>query len=349
MRLSTKGDTSVAREVLRYAATFNGLTVCIAPSGIGPIARGDLDMFLQDVELLSKLGMGLFTADYCGGTFWEGLEWPKNLRRLFVTDDKDLVAVAKNHGAGKLCLVSGTDRIVIRGHQLDSVSLARAKSVLADGDGLTRQSRHVLELAVSACEAGIPRDHVVNAHRDGALLDEFFTNLGVGTMVFAGTPHKEVRTMTTDDRHSVCALLRNAIPRETGMFVREHLEQLRVYAVDSDVHGVSRVTSRGDTIFVLVLAHSARSNVAEVLEGLLRAALDEARKQRAGTLALSAGPRCGGGDLVRQKSSPAGSRDRYCGLSSPEPFRVAAAQRSTQDQGFTPARPYLLETKTEGK
>lgn len=268
--------TPLSREVLRYATRFIGATVFVVPSGIGPITRDDLEMHLDDIKLLLSLGMHVFAVDYAGGEFWSGLEWPDDLQHLFVTDDDDLVTKAWQYGVKKLCLVAGSDHVTIRGVPLDDVPVAKVEDLLTDAS-LMPGTRHVFELARKACRGGVSRVHVINVHQNGALLDELFTNRGAGTMIYTGKPHKEVRRMDDQDRFSVRTLLYETVPRQTAEFVRAHKAELRVFSVDGDVHGIARVVQRESELLVLTLAHAPRSNIAEVLEQLLRAVIDEAR------------------------------------------------------------------------
>jgi hypothetical protein len=278
--------TSVTREMLRYAARFRGMTVLLTSSGIGPFNRDDLGMLLQDVTLLRQVGMDFCVAEYRGVDFWSGLAWPDDVPSISVRDDDELIAEALKRGAQKICLVAGTDRIVIGDKHLDSVPLADAERFLGESMKLAGQVRHALELAVSACTKGIPRVHIVNAHRDGALLDELFTNLGVGTMIFTGTPHKEIRRMTDADRFSVCTLVRSVVPKRTPEFVGEHADEWRIFAVDGDVHGVARFRRQEKCLVVLTLAYASRANKTDVIEYLLRAAAAEARSLEVDSVAL---------------------------------------------------------------
>ncbi|MFA7309934.1 MAG: hypothetical protein WC050_03450 [Candidatus Paceibacterota bacterium] len=289
MTAAMRRSTSGSREILRHAENFRGSTMIVASSDIGPFDRGDLELFLQDVVLLSRLGIQFVLADVGASGFWDNLGKPDYLEVLNVSGTKELVESAVSCKATKLCLVAGTDRITTsKGHPLDDVPVADLERLLADDSLTTPGSRHALSCAVAACRAGVPRVHVVNVHRDGALLDELFTDIGAGTMFYAGLPHKEVRTMVRDDRFSVCSLLRTAIPRRTLEFVTDHQSELRVFTVDSDVHGAARVMRRNEMLLVQTLAHSERSNAAEVLESLLRFIIDEARLLGMSTVAIPA-------------------------------------------------------------
>ncbi len=278
-------ESATVREILRYAEAFRGAGICLAPSGIGMVGHDDVEVLLQDVALIAGLGIDLTLIDYEGRATWKGVSAPKGVPHLFVKDGAALVSEAVKRKAKKICLVAGTDRVVGVGGVLDDVPLSQAKELLNDAR-ITAECREVLKLAVSACEKGIPRVHVFNAHRHGALLEELFTNSGAGTMFYAGSPHKEVRRMVPSDRFGVCELLHPSIPKKTMGFVRDSEADLRVFTVDGVVHGISRVSLFHDTLVVKALYHSARFNVPDVLEHLLRGVLDEARERNVRDVAV---------------------------------------------------------------
>jgi hypothetical protein len=271
-----KTDTAV-REVLRHAANFQNSVILIAPSGIGPLARDDLEMLLLDAELLVRLGIKVWLVEYKDTLLWKGLECPHCLQFLSMPTEKYLVSVATEYQTSKLCLIAGADRIAVPHGVLDDVTCAAVEELLKAEHACSQQSRHALEIATAACRAGIPRVHFFNAHRSGALLEELFTDSGGGTMVYTGSEHKEVRAMKSTDRFTVQGLVRTTLGKGTTPFVRGYLPELRVFTIDGDVHGSMRLTKKNDTLVVRMLTHSSRINPAEVLERLLRAAIDEAR------------------------------------------------------------------------
>ena len=270
-----------SREILRSAARLQGSTVFIAPSSLGPFEKNDLGMFLQDAGLLVRLGVRVFLAEEVGATFWDDQDLAPGLQRIHVQGHKGLIRAAAERSSTKLLLLSGADHIITsRGHRLDDVPIAEARRLLAEQELVTEVSKETLRLAISACESGIPRVHIFNVHRDGALLDELCTDFGAGTMIHTDPRHKEVRPMGPAERFGVCTLLREVLPRRTAEFVREHERELRVFTVDGDVHGVARITPSEDALVVRTIAHSPRANAADVISALLRGIVDEAREQR---------------------------------------------------------------------
>jgi len=102
---------------------------------------------------------------------------------------------------------------------------------------LARES--LLERAVEMIEAGVERVHLVNRHRDGALLLELFTRDGCGTLV-SSDPFEAIRPAEPADVPGILDLIR---PLETrGILVDRTRE-----AVETDI-GFYAVTHRDGKI-----------------------------------------------------------------------------------------------------
>ncbi len=80
-----------------------------------------------------------------------------------------------------------------------------------------------LRAAITACQGGVPRSHLLNYQTDGALLQELFTTDGIGTQILMASSEK-IRTATTDDIPNLLALIRPL--EEDGILVRRSREQL---------------------------------------------------------------------------------------------------------------------------
>ena len=85
---------------------------------------------------------------------------------------------------------------------------------------LLSKARH----AVAACEAGVPRVHVINGHVNDGLLAEVFSNEGIGTLVYANE-YQEIRPARRSDLRTVEQLIRSSIEsEELAPRTRESLE-----------------------------------------------------------------------------------------------------------------------------
>jgi amino-acid N-acetyltransferase len=80
-----------------------------------------------------------------------------------------------------------------------------------------------LPCAVRACEAGVARTHLISRHTDGAVLQELFSDEGIGTMVVESTLNT-LRDASIEDIGGILGLLRPL--EESGILVRRSRELL---------------------------------------------------------------------------------------------------------------------------
>ena len=106
---------------------------------------------------------------------------------------------------------------------LTDLSTRDAEALLAKPAGLSPDVRHYLPCAIRACDNGVVRAHLLSRHMDGALLLEFFTRDGVGTMV-ASTPLAHLRSATIDDVLGIISIIEPL--EEQGVLVRRSRERL---------------------------------------------------------------------------------------------------------------------------
>ncbi|MCB9594381.1 MAG: amino-acid N-acetyltransferase [Sandaracinaceae bacterium] len=84
--------------------------------------------------------------------------------------------------------------------------------------------KHILA-AARAVRGGVPRAHLVDRRRDGALIDELFTREGTGTLV-TQEAYEDVRRARIDDLGSLATLLRPL--EDQGILVRRSRERLEM-------------------------------------------------------------------------------------------------------------------------
>jgi amino-acid N-acetyltransferase len=135
-------------------------------------------------------------------------------------------ATAQALGADKLIFLMETDGVQnAEGELLRSLNVTEAKQLLAHKEHLTEDVGYYLPCAISACEQGVRRVHLISRHTDGALLSELFTHDGVGTML---TPSRleTLRTANIDDVGGILSLIHPL--EEEGMLVRRSRERLEM-------------------------------------------------------------------------------------------------------------------------
>ncbi|MFB6358411.1 MAG: amino-acid N-acetyltransferase [Thiohalorhabdaceae bacterium] len=111
----------------------------------------------------------------------------------------------------------------IHGQIQHQVGLEEVRQALAVRRDLPEEIALHLRTALSACQAGVPRVHLVSRHRDGAVLQELFTRDGIGTLI-AADRYEETRPATADDIGGILELIE---PLEAdGTLVRRGRERL---------------------------------------------------------------------------------------------------------------------------
>ena len=96
-------------------------------------------------------------------------------------------------------------------------------TILSGQSGLSEDASLFLPCAVQACEAGVARTHLISRHVDGAILQELFSDVGIGSMVVKGALNT-LRGATINDVGGILQLLQ---PLEaSGMLVRRGRDRL---------------------------------------------------------------------------------------------------------------------------
>jgi amino-acid N-acetyltransferase len=172
--------------------------------GVDHLHTGRVDRV--DVGLLETLlSSGIVPVVPPLGVDGEGGTWRVN-------SDAVALALAKALAAVKLIFMTTADGLSVDGElvrQIPVAELARALQRGAVTKTLLSKARH----AVAACEAGVPRVHVINGHVDDGLLAEVFSNEGIGTLVYANE-YQEIRPARRADVRTIEHLVRSSIESE---------------------------------------------------------------------------------------------------------------------------------------
>ena len=123
-----------------------------------------------------------------------------------------------------LCAASGI--VSVKGALVDALTVDEAKKITSRHlQAQAPEVARVLPSAVRACQAGVGRVHFLDRMSDGAMLMEFFTRDGVGT-VMTQAPLARLRDATIDD---VAAILGLIEPLEAdGTLVKRGRERLEM-------------------------------------------------------------------------------------------------------------------------
>ncbi len=268
------------REAFYYLSLWQNKTLVLGFAPIGSVKEADVEFLVEDIKLMSQLGVKITVAFGNNRQFLRIFE-AAGCCCLKLHSDKDLATKAGELSASKLCLVSGVDSIkTIRHGNLDDLSVQQAESVIAE-PCLSEEARLVLKLAVSACRNGVQRVHIVNAHHQGALLEELFTCHGAGVMVYAETSlYKGVRKAESRDIAAIARLVSGShqvVGSGYRSYVASSLDEFAVFAVDDEVYGCARFSLEDDKLLVDELTtRENRFRKADILKSLLEYTLKQA-------------------------------------------------------------------------
>jgi len=141
-----------------------------------------------------------------------------------VTLEDVATATAIALDADKLVFLMDTDGVQDKkGVLLKELTISQANDVLSTKRKLPDDVTSYLPCAVRACEAGVARTHLISRHTDGAVLQELFSDEGIGTMVVESTLNT-LRDASIEDVGGILKLLRPL--EEEGILVRRNRELL---------------------------------------------------------------------------------------------------------------------------
>ncbi len=126
--------------------------------------------------------------------------------------------------ADKLIFLMDTDGVMDKkGKLLRDLTIASANEILAGKRKLPDDVALFLPCAVRACEAGVARTHLISRHVDGAVLQELFSDSGIGSMVVESSLNT-LRDANIDDVGAILQILQPL--EEEGILVRRSRELL---------------------------------------------------------------------------------------------------------------------------
>ena len=95
--------------------------------------------------------------------------------------------------------------------------------------------------SLRACRAGVSRVHIIDGRIDEALLNEIFSNEGVGTMIYANE-YQAVRRAMKKDVRAIRNLIRESVQEEelvkrTRQEILSHISDFYVFQIDGNIVG----------------------------------------------------------------------------------------------------------------
>ena len=128
-----------------------------------------------------------------------------------VNSDGVALAVAEQLKAIKLIFVTAQDGLIYRGKLIRQMLVAElGRLVQQDAAGFAPEMLSKAQHAAAACNAGVPRVHVINGTLDEGLLGEVFSNHGLGTLIYANE-YEHIRPAKKKDVRAIQMLTKQAV------------------------------------------------------------------------------------------------------------------------------------------
>ena len=131
--------------------------------------------------------------------------------------NSDLLAseLASKLNASKLIYMTTQDGLQINDQPLTNLPVANLEGLLKSAtEQIPERLLSKVEHSVKAIKAGTPRAHILDGRLFGALLNEIFDKVGIGTMVYSND-YQSIRRAVTADAHSIYNITQNGVRTET--------------------------------------------------------------------------------------------------------------------------------------
>jgi len=156
-----------------------------------------------------------------------------------VNSDGLALAVAEQLRAIKLVFVTSHDGLVYRGQLIrQMVVAAMGRLLLHDSAGFVPEMLSKAQHATTACNAGVPRVHVINGTLDEGLLGEVFSNHGQGTLIYANE-YEHIRPAKKKDVRAIQLLTKQAVEadelvKRTKTMIEKSLSDYFIFEIDKN-------------------------------------------------------------------------------------------------------------------
>ena len=259
---------SDVREVLQYIPQFRGkIFFVLIEAGLLP--EPAVAETLLDLAVLEDLGVKLVLG-VLGGDLKDLYDWTLECEIMAarvsrpITDPLAVREVLEILGRGQSAVIdaSATGPLDIpvvdfaKGIGVAKIITLLEEAILIDGapahairaaDAEALASRTdvagaaLLRAAAAACNRGVPRVHVLNGRQQGVLVDELFSNEGVGTMVHADS-YRLIRKLREEDIPELLGMIGRSVRRtklveRTYEDIQSRIADFYVMAIDDNVVG----------------------------------------------------------------------------------------------------------------
>lgn len=161
-------------------------------------------------------------------------------RTLRVNSDLLAAELAEALHATKVIYLTPQPGLEIDGELNRQVAVGTLRQILEEHpEKISEISRSKALNAVRAIDTGTPRVHLVDGRVFDGLLNEIFSNEGVGTLIY-GNDYQQIRKATRRDVRFIYSLTRAAVKREellhrTQQAIEKNIDQFYVFEIDENI------------------------------------------------------------------------------------------------------------------
>jgi amino-acid N-acetyltransferase len=161
-------------------------------------------------------------------------------RSLRVNSDLLAAELAEALHATKIIYLTPQPGLEIDGEVRRDISVDALRKILQDDPTKLAESSHSKAVhAVKAIETGTPRVHVVDGRVFDSLLNEIFSNEGVGSLIY-GNDYQQIRKARKGDVRMIYNLTRSAVKREELIYrsqqaIEKNIDQFFVFEIDENI------------------------------------------------------------------------------------------------------------------
>ena len=156
-----------------------------------------------------------------------------------VNSDDVAITVAAQLKAVKLIFITSRQGLIYRGQPIRQMQVGDLTSLLQrDRTGFTPEMLSRAQHAVRACNAGVPRVHVIDGRLEEGLLAEVFDNHGLGTLIHANQ-YEQIRPAKKKDARAIQMLTREAMEaeelvRRTRATIEKNIDDYFIFEIDGN-------------------------------------------------------------------------------------------------------------------
>jgi amino-acid N-acetyltransferase len=249
LALATEASALVSLSIMQ-GLTRNGLR-CAHCNGVRSKERGIVKGEDQlNSGIVDKLDVTLFNRLLDVNTIPIVTPIAFNREGTSLRINSDLLAaeLAAQLDASKLIFMTTQDGLLLNGEPLTNLPVAELEALLQkEQSGIPERLLSKAQYAVKAIHAGTPRAHILNGRLFGALLNEVFDKVGIGTMVYSNE-YLSIRTAVKTDAHAIYNITRNGVKseslRERSLeSIEASISNFLVYEIDGSIVGCLNLLS----------------------------------------------------------------------------------------------------------